>query len=548
MKRYLSLFLCLFLCLSLCSCTVNPYEEAVKALEQTTLAADGTYAVTEDLLIALENAEYLQPKNVIFMIGDGMGYNVVKAAETVYADRLYGGTLSMRHLPHHGASITYSADNAITDSAAGATALSTGFKTSNSTIAMNTEDSATYLTTLELAAQKGKSTGIIATKSVTDATPAGFTAHVGTRTQQEEIAGQQLDAMTDGDLDVVLGGGRSYYAAHKPADSAVAYVEDWTSTQSATLPLLGLYADEAMDTTDETLPTLAEMTDLAINRLSADENGFFLMVEGSQIDTFAHSNVLEDSMRELYAFDCAVAVAMRYVALHPDTVLIVTADHETGGLNLPDALTKDTLSSCYYSTTSHTGKTVPVYAVGYGTEALATVQENTDLAIFTASLLGEDAFGQQSTAQVLFDGSKRDNVVALQELNKPEGGEGFVTAGNKAARVAFSSQEPSLVFSASPCAEGLYPKAVRLRVKNNSETSLEPPSMLLDIGAYAIMPTAATEGMKPGETGDFVYILAHNDQEGAAAALKQISLMVFAKESLPVEILSLELICRPTGK
>lgn len=548
MKRVSSLLLCVVLLLSLCSCAAARYKEAASVLETTSLAADGTYAVTEELLVALENAPYSAPKSVIFMIGDGMGFNVVEAAQTSYADRLYGGTLAMRQLPYHGSSITYSADNHVTDSAAGATALATGYKTSNSTVSMNADDTLPYMTTLELAAQQGKSTGVVATKSVTDATPAGFTAHVGARTQQTEIAGQQLKAMLDGSLDVVLGGGRSYYAAHKPSDSGVNYAETWADTQTAALPLLGLYADAAMDTTDESLPTLAEMTWLALERLSADEDGFFLMVEGSQIDTFAHSNVLEDSMRELYDFDCAVAVAMRYVALHPDTALIVTADHETGGLNLPDALSKETLGDCYYSTTSHSCKTVPVFAVGHGTRALARVQENTDLAAFTAALLGEETFGRSSTPLTVFDGADDALIESLLELNAPDQGEPFATEGDEAVQVTFSKNESTLRFAVGDCGDDMLPQAVRLRVKNNGDTLLEPPMLMLDIGAYSVLPTVATPAVEPGETAELVYVLAHNEREEVADSLQQIDLMAFVQEAVSVDILSLELLCRPMGE
>ena len=183
MKKVFALILAAIFALScLYGCTITSkkalYQEALNQLEQIQPNFDGTCNNNQALLQAIYNEEFIEPKNFIFMIGDGMGFNAVKAAQLTYKDKLYNGTLAMNSLPIQSSQSTYSASSETTDSAAGGTALSTGHKTSNSTIAMNKDATESYKTTHELAAEKGKSTGLVATKSITDATPASFSAHV----------------------------------------------------------------------------------------------------------------------------------------------------------------------------------------------------------------------------------------------------------------------------------------------------------------------------------------------------------------------------------
>jgi len=359
-------------------------------------------------------------KNVIFMIGDGMGYNAIDAAETLYKKELKNETLSMKSLPVHGTSITYSMSNQVTDSAAGGTALSTGYKTGNKIVAKSMDKSTDYKTTLELAAEKGKSTGIVVTTPVVDATPASFTAHVNNRELYEEIAKQQLKKLEDGTLDLIMGGGQTYYEcdenqSHLKAveKEGVTYTKAWKDTQNASLPVVGLYAPEELDTTDDSIPSIADMTEYALQQLSADKDGFFLMVEGAQIDDYAEKNNLEMELKEIYDFDCAVAVAKKYVEEHSDTVLIVTADHETGDVESPMNQTEEqVLELTTYSTELHTYKSVPVFAMGPRTEELKGTHENTEIGIFVANLLGEKEFGQPS---------KRDTIVEYKTDEYIEG-------------------------------------------------------------------------------------------------------------------------------
>lgn len=392
MKRILSLLLILALIITaFCGCK----EEKAVAKDFSKLNPEKVeQLVDKNLISVLSDLEFKSAKNIIFMIGDGMGQNIITATEVVYADKLYEGRLAINHLPVKGWSRTRSADNPITDSAAGATALSTGYRTANGVVAMNKDCTENYETVLEFAAKKGKSTGIVVTKAVTDATPAAFSAHAVNRNLQTGIAFQQLTALKDGTLDLLLGGGYASFATDESLallesakQDGLTFDNEFDSIKKASLPMLGLFKTGVLDSTEK--PSLAQMTHLALTKLSQDKNGFFLMVEGSQIDSRAHENNIWGEVGEMRHFDNAIAVALNFVSSHPDTVLIITADHETGGLELPEKLTKETIDQCTYKNGDHSNKNVPVFAIGYGTEKLGVEQDNTDIGKFIFELLGK---------------------------------------------------------------------------------------------------------------------------------------------------------------
>ena len=470
-------------------------EDALGNLQQTKVNEDGIYEVTEDLLVVLQNAEFTKPKNVIYMIGDGMGENIIKATQEMYAENLYKNKLAMNHLTKVGTQSTYSANSKITDSAAGGTALATGKKTSNDTIAMDKNRVHAYETVLELAAEKGKSTGIIATSSVTDATPATFTTHVEDREMQVEIAGQQLEKIGDGTLDLVLGGGKNYYENSENAQvfsdaeaAGMSYNTNWEKAVGSTLPLVGLFADDALNTADENTPTLTEMTELALRLLSADENGFFLMVEGSEIDTKAHANLIDKEMYEVYQFDSAVAMAMKFVALHPDTVLVVTADHETGGLYFPQEGYKES-GKHIYNTGDHTNINVPVYAAGYKTEELGGIMENTDIGNFVASLLGEDDFGQKSKVKSLYNAKKMKGMKMAFDID----------TSSKELLTEELKEDMQKVKNA---------RAIHVTIRNLGEKKVSLPALKLS-GNVPKVYEAISQGdyIETGETLQLTYVL-----------------------------------------
>ncbi|MBI3273197.1 MAG: alkaline phosphatase [Planctomycetes bacterium] len=271
-------------------------------------------------------------KNAIVMIGDGMGVAHITLARvvTVGAD----GRLAMDSFPATGLVTTHSSNYPTTDSAAAATALSSGYKTKNQVIGQTPEGQA-RLTIAELAHRKGLATGLVTTTTVTHATPAGFCAHVGHRAQETEIAKQLVDAA---EIDVLLGGGQKMFSPELLAElgkKSYQVVKDRDALLAAKgQRLVGLFSHEHMsfdvDRDPKVEPSLAEMTRKALETLREDPDGFFLMVEGGKIDHSGHSHDAAGVVFETRAFDAAVKVARDFAKDTGDTLVLVTADHSTG--------------------------------------------------------------------------------------------------------------------------------------------------------------------------------------------------------------------------
>jgi len=383
---------------------------------------DSTGLINSELVFTVNNQKCTEPKNIIVMIGDGMGYNIIDYTEHLYKDELYRGKLAMNYVPLVGCQTTYSADAVITDSAASSTAIATGFKTNNETVGLDINLEIEYKNILERSAEHGKSTGVVVTKWVTDATPADFTAHNFSRFNFDSTAKQQMEKLSDGTLDVLLGGGIAHY--HTEATEPVLnnsvkegffnYTTDFTEAKSMNTPMLGLFAEEALDTFNADQPTLAEMTSVAIDKLSSDENGFFLMVEGSQIDTFAGTD-LEKSAHETFEFDKAVAVVLDFIKDNPDTVLIITADHETGSLVIPEELDDSNMIDSFYIYDGHSCRNVPIRALGCGTEVLSGTIENVEIGIYLASLYSEETGAWSTEYNLLSKDDIKDKSAFVSE-------------------------------------------------------------------------------------------------------------------------------------
>lgn len=282
------------------------------------------------------------PRNLILMIGDGMGFGQISAYRqfaddpatatteaTVFDDMLIG-TVATR--PHDSS-------EHITDSAAAATAYACGLRTHNGAIGMDSEQRP-CTTALERARQRGKRTGIVVTSQLTHATPAAFYAHVPSRKQIAEIASQ----FWRGDqpaADLALGGGADDFPTPlrlQMQEAGVNVIATRAQLQTlSSLPAFGTFHNDglpmAIDQQRDT-PSLAEMTATALRLLDNDQAGFFLLIEGSQIDWASHANDIVGTLSEMGSFADSIALAKAFVATHPDTLLIVTADHETGGLSL----------------------------------------------------------------------------------------------------------------------------------------------------------------------------------------------------------------------
>ncbi|MDM5229213.1 alkaline phosphatase [Cytobacillus sp. NJ13] len=288
------------------------------------------------------------PQNVILMIGDGMGIGQIEIARKLE----YGkdGRLFLESLPHTALVHTESANNFVTDSAAGGTALAIGIKTNNEMIGV-TPDGKETDSILDLFKKNGKKAGVISTNTVTDATPAAFTASVSNRwSGQEEIARQQLN----NEVDVLMGGGRAYFSPEKQGGKDLIkearmkgydYASNRDEMQKAKgKKLLGLFNNGYMNfKLDRPLknskePNLKEMTEKAISVLSKEKQGFFLMAEGARIDHASHAGDITSIWKETIEFDEAVKYAVEWAKKDQETLVLVAADHETMGISASEPL------------------------------------------------------------------------------------------------------------------------------------------------------------------------------------------------------------------
>lgn len=325
--------------------------------------------------------------NVIFMIGDGMGVDQVYAAMVAN-----GNQLQMERFPQAGFIKTYSFDNYTTDSGAGGTALSSGVKTRNGMIGMD-PDSVAVETILQLADRNGMATGIVATCEVTHATPASYIAHQVSRNMYQAIAADYLKT----DVDVFIGGGKKHFENREDGRNLLQELEakgyqmafDMTALKDIKSgKVAGLLYEGHPPAMPERGSFLMDATLSAIDLLDDNKKGFFLMVEASQIDWAGHSNDGESNIAETLDFDVTIGRVLDYAKKHGNTLVIVTADHETGGLTLPSGNISENQSELKFTSTNHTGTMVPVFAFGPGAENFSGIYENIDFKDRIASLLG----------------------------------------------------------------------------------------------------------------------------------------------------------------
>jgi len=318
------------------------------------------------------------PKNVILLIGDGMGVSQVHAGLTANK-----GNLFLENFKHIGFINTSSADKYVTDSAAGGTALSTGKKTTNGAIGVDVNKNPVK-TILEEAEEKGLATGLVSTSSITHATPASFIAHQESRNMYEEIAADFLKT----DIDVFIGGGYEHFTKRKDGRNLVEELKEKgyrveqdinTIKNIKEGKLAGLTAAVHNGRMDERGDMLPVATNSAINILSNNKKGFFLMVEGSQIDWGGHAGSTIYIVEDMLDFDRTVGKALEFAASNKQTLVIVTADHETGGMAVVDGNFETGLVKGEFPTGGHTGVMVPVFAYGPGAEQFTGIMENTDI-------------------------------------------------------------------------------------------------------------------------------------------------------------------------
>lgn len=295
-------------------------------------------------------------KNVIFMIGDGMGFNSINKTKAEKGI----ATLNMDTFPLQGESKTRSANNVVTDSAAGGTALATATRTNNDAVGVYPYDlSGIYsypMNLAELAISQDKLAGVITTDSTSGATPSAFSVHTSARGNEEDITMQQLAS----DLTLIWGTKTASFTEELCAEAGFEYIYnkltmDALKEGSRSFGQFG--ADLWHTVSPKNMPTLAEMTSKAIDLLDDDEDGFFLMVEGAHIDKNNHNNNGEGMEDALVSFDNAVGVALKYAQANGDTLVIVTADHETGGITLKNGTYE-------YTKGGHSSANVPLLVYG----------------------------------------------------------------------------------------------------------------------------------------------------------------------------------------
>jgi alkaline phosphatase len=328
------------------------------------------------------------PKNIILMIGDGMG-----TAQLYTCITAKGDNCNIARFPVSGFVKTYSADNYITDSGAGATAYATGHKTNNGYISVSPQGEKLQ-TILETAELKGLASGLVATSTITHATPAGFISHTSNRGNMEDIAYDFLKT----DIDVFIGGGYNNFAIRKDSlnliDSLRSHgyfvARDLKDIDLPTVKkLAALLADGHMPRMSAGRGNmLPDATEMAIKMLKRNKKGFFLMVEGSQIDWGGHDNNLDYVIEETVDFDNAVAKALEFAKKDGETLIIVTADHETGGLGLTGGDMKTGKVEGSFILKDHTAVMVPLFAFGPGSELFSGVMDNTDVYRKCMSLYG----------------------------------------------------------------------------------------------------------------------------------------------------------------
>jgi len=328
------------------------------------------------------------PKNIILMIGDGMGTAQVYAALTAKK-----GQLNMARCPFSGFVKTNPADEYITDSGAGATAYATGQKTNNGYISMSA-DGKVLTTILETAERHGMATGLVVTCAVAHATPAAFIAHTTNRDKYEDIAKDFLHT----DIDVFIGGGRDNFDHRSDSlnllDSLVKHgykvagelndVDIKNTPKLAALLAPGHLPKESEGRGD----MLGKASTLALTILNRNKTGFFMMIEGSQIDWGGHAKDKDYVVSEAVDFDNAVGAVLDFAAENGETLVIITADHETGGFALTGGnLATGEVEGAFVSG-DHTGVMVPLFAFGPGAEQFSGLQDNTDVHEKMSALLG----------------------------------------------------------------------------------------------------------------------------------------------------------------
>jgi alkaline phosphatase len=340
------------------------------------------------------------PKNVILFIGDGMGVTHITAAKTVK------GNLNLEEFKVAGLITTHCEDRYVTDSGAAATALATGNKTYYSGISM-TASGNPMKTVLEYAKEIGKSTGLVVTSRITHATPAAFASHAKDRELQSEIA----EDLVQSGVEVLFGGGLAYFLPNSDEQSRrndeknlieklkkkylIALNRNDFDMMGTPQAAVGLFAESHLPSVDQRIVSLTEMTQKALDILSVNTAGFFLMVEGSQIDFAAEDNESDLLIKEMIDFDEAIGAGLSFAGRNTNTLVLVVADHEAGGYALNDgSIEKKVITEPRFTTNDHTGTMVPIFAKGPMDHIFGGIHDNTDIGKMLIELVQEKHYNK----------------------------------------------------------------------------------------------------------------------------------------------------------
>jgi len=341
-------------------------------------AEDDKYTMLQPYeTVSVKEPKGRKVKNIIFMIGDGMGLEQISAAWVCN-----GGKLNLDNFTNVGIQRTYSANKLVTDSAAAGTALATGHKTDNGMISM-TPDTVAVKSLAEEAMEKGKRAGAAVTCRVNDATPAVFFSHSASRKNQEDI----VEQMAGSGVYFLSGGGTKFWRDREDGKdisedvkargySYVETKEDLMAVENGpVIALMDSYElKPSLDRGDILPASVTKALELLDNR-----KGFFLMIEGSMIDDGGHDNKAGHTMEEIFDFDRTLGIVLEWAEKDGQTLVIVTADHATGGMTLLSGSVDEKRIRVNYSTTGHNGIVIPVFAWGPHSEDFVGIYENTEL-------------------------------------------------------------------------------------------------------------------------------------------------------------------------
>ena len=325
-------------------------------------------------------------RNVIFLIGDGMGLEQVSCAWV-----LNHGKLNLDNMTHTGLSRTYCTNELITDSGAGGTALAVGQKTAYSHVG-TAADSTDLYSILVDASKAGKKTGVAVTCHFADATPCDFCCHNEYRYNQDDLI---ADYVTCG-VDYLAGGGLDFFTVNRQdgrditkemvaAGYNLALTEE--ELMAAQLPVIGILSPDNLPVAQERGDLFRHMVAKGLKELSADEKGFVMMIEGSCIDDWLHGNNIEKAMEELLDFDRTLGDVLEWAEKDGHTLVVVTADHNTGAITLQDGNLEKGEIGVNFGSDSHNGIAVPVYAWGPGSEKFTGIKENAEWGQLVASFV-----------------------------------------------------------------------------------------------------------------------------------------------------------------